>query len=81
MNEVKELTEAQKAVASYLEAKINQTAQLYQQAKDEFRNYVSACATNIGIDFQVETWNYINGRFEKVENDAKSHCAESSQCK
>ena len=81
MNEVKELTEVQKAVASYLEVKINRCAQLYQQSKEEFQNYISACATNIGIDFQSETWNYTNGRFEKVETDAKSHCAESSQCK
>ena len=78
MIQSKELTEDQKSVASYLESKLSQYAQGYQQAKEELQNYVSTCASSLGIDFRTETWNYTNGHFEKVETDAKSNSAEGT---
>ena len=62
-----ELTAEQKSVATYLEVKINQLANLYQQKQDELRNYLEYCAAELKIDIRNGKWNYKNGQFEKIE--------------
>ena len=66
---IKELAAEQKAVATYLEIKSKRFAQQAQEAQLEFKNYVMQCASSLSIDL-AENWSYINGHFEKVEEDA-----------
>lgn len=43
------LTEPQKAVASYLLAKMEATATAYQEAQAEYQRYIQAAAAELGV--------------------------------